>query len=344
MPEKSIREIIKLSVEWLEKKGIDECRLEVELLLAHTLGCKRLDLFLDLNRPLMESELAPFRALLKQRSKRKPLAYILGQREFYALKFKVGPEVLIPRPDTEHLVDSALDLMKARLPKPEPEKSSDESPEETAGETTEVASDEPQSSEAVEAVPEEAVEDSEPAAELPVFRWVDVGTGSGCIAVSVAKNAPIKCEGYALDISKDALALAKENAKTHEQDSLTFLQGHLLEPLIEQDHGDFDLVMSNPPYIAESEKPELAPEVIDHEPALALFDEADDGLALTRELAEQARQVLKPGGWFLLEIGAGRGEAARAVFEDLGYKEISFKRDYGSHERVLSAQWPGETS
>jgi release factor glutamine methyltransferase len=285
---KTIRELARLSQEWLKTRNLEGCRLDVELLLAHVLGCQRIDLYMDLDRPLVKSEVDAFRGLLRRRGAREPLSYILGEREFYALPFKVSPAVLIPRPETEFLVDFALE----RLNKD--------------GETS--------------------------------VRWADIGTGSGCIAVSVRKNAKHLNEAFATDLSPEALAQAKVNADANEvADGITFLEGSLCEPL--KEHGFFDLILSNPPYISDSEKAALEPEVMDFEPKMALFDQAADGMGLTLEIAQQASEILAPGAFLAMELGAGRGQLAIAGLEDLGYQNIEIRRDYGGHDRVVIGCW-----
>jgi release factor glutamine methyltransferase len=284
----TIREISRLSQDWLKSKQVEEGRLDVELLLAHVLDCRRIDLYMDLDRPLIKSELDTFRALLRRRGGREPLCYILGEREFYGLPFKVNPAVLIPRPETEFLVDFALERIN--------------------------------------------LEGSEP------IRWADIGTGSGCIAVSIKKNAKRDNEAFATDLSPEALSQAQLNANFNEVgNEITFLNGSLCEPL--KDQGPFHLLLSNPPYISDSEKEALAPEIMDHEPEMALFDEAKDGMGLTLELARQAREILAPEAFLALELGAGRGELARASLTALGYHDIEVRRDYSGHERVVIARW-----
>lgn len=285
---KTIRELTRLSQEWLKSKEVEDCRLDVELLLAHVLDCRRLDLYMDLDRPLIKAEVDAFRELLRRRGKREPISYILGEREFYSLPFKVSSAVLIPRPETEFLVDFALERLNLE------------------GETP--------------------------------MRWADIGTGSGCIAVSVKKNAKRENIGFATDISEDALNIARENAAKNEVEDLTFLQGSLCEAL--QGQEPLHLILSNPPYISPSEKAALAPEVMDHEPSLALFDETEDGMGLTLELAKQASELLAPAGFLAMELGAGRGHLATKGLEDLGYENIEIRRDYGGHDRVVIGQRP----
>lgn len=288
----TLKEILKLSVDWLNQKKVSESRLSVELLLAHSLNCRRLDLYLDSERPLTDADLGGFRTLLKRRAKFEPVAYILGNREFYSLNFAVTPAVLIPRPETEFLVDFALEKLGPKAPAPE-----------------------------------------------KAIVWADIGTGSGCIALATAKNATHPNKAYAVDVSGEAIKVACRNAESLGlSDKVQFFEGSLCAPL--QKFGPFDLILSNPPYISESEKAEMEPDVKDHEPAGALFDSSEDGLGLTRRLAQEAFELLRPGGQIAVELGAGRFEAAKAIFGEIGYEPVTARRDYARIERVLIAQKP----
>lgn len=268
------RSVLKLAAEWLAKKGIDSPRLDAELLLAHALRVKRLDLYLDMDRPLTDTELEPFRAALRRRVAREPLAYIAGEREFYGLAFEVTKDVLVPRPETEHLVAVALEEV-----------------------------------------------------ERGARRFCDVGTGSGCVAVSIVKKKA-EVTGVATDVSEAALSVARRNVARHGV-TLELVRGDLLEGVA----GPLDLVVSNPPYVLPSERTGLDPELA-FEPPGALFDTGED-LPTTRRLAEQAREKLKPGGLLAVETGAGRAALVRAHFEAAGFVEIDFVKDLAGHERIV---------
>ena len=278
------RSVLKLAAEWLVKKGIDSPRLDAELLLAHALRVKRLDLYLDMDRPLSEAELEPFRAALRRRVAREPLAYIAGEREFYGLAFEVTKDVLVPRPETEHLVAVALEEV-----------------------------------------------------ERGARRFCDVGTGSGCVAVSILKKSggpgaeppnERRVTGTATDVSEAALSVARRNVARHGV-TLELVRGDLLEGVA----GPLDLVVSNPPYVLPSERAGLDPE-LGFEPQGALFDTGED-LPTTRRLAEQAREKLKPGGLLAVETGAGRAALVRAHLEAAGFVEIDFVKDLAGHERIV---------
>jgi release factor glutamine methyltransferase len=268
------RSVLKLAAEWLGKKGVDSSRLDAELLLAHALKVKRLDLYLDMDRPLTETELEPFRVALRRRAAREPLAYIAGEREFYGLAFEVTKDVLVPRPETEHLVSVALEEV-----------------------------------------------------ERGARRFCDVGTGSGCVAISILKKKA-EAVGVATDLSEGALAVAQRNVARHGV-TLELVKADLLEGVA----GPFDLVVSNPPYVLPSERPGLEPE-LSFEPQGALFDTAED-LPTTRRLAEQARAKLKPGGLLAVETGAGRAALVRGHLEKAGFVEIDFVKDLAGHERIV---------
>ena len=255
---RTIRSFVAATKPWLEKKGVDNARLDAELLVAHALGVKRIELFMDLDRPLSDDEIAGVRELVRRRGQREPIALILGAREFFGLSFVVTKDVLVPRPETEHLVELAL----ART-----------------------------------AADEDAL-------------FVDVCTGSGCVALAILAHRP-KLRAIATDVSPKALAVARDNAsKLGVADRVDFREGDLLQPLA-GDAGDVAFIVGNPPYIRADERASLAPEVRDHEPSLALFGEGDDGLGHHRRILEQARPV--NARFVALEIGAGQGDACRAL-------------------------------
>lgn len=287
----TVRELTQVSRDWLARKGVEAGRIEVERLMSSVLGCRPLDLFLDLDRPLTTPEVDAFRELLRRRGKREPLAYILGEWEFFGLAMEVNPAVLIPRPETEHLVELGLDILKTRR-------------------------------------------GDEPAC------WLDVGTGSGCIAIALAHKRGVEAdEAWAVDIAADALEVARRNADRHGLgERIRFVEGELCAPVKES--GPFDLILSNPPYIAESEREGLQAEVGGHEPEGALFAGGEDGLDVTRRLVTEAFDLLAPGGALAVEIGAGRCPAARALFEEAGYEALEVVRDYGGHERIVSGRRP----
>ncbi len=262
---------------YFQEKGIDSPRLDAELLLAEVLKVDRVGIYLNYDRPLDAHELDRIRPLVKKRGQREPLQYLLGYTEFWSRRFGVTPDVLIPRPDTEILVEEAL----RHAPK----------------------------------VP---------------GRILDVGTGSGAIAVSLAGELPA-CQVTGLDLSPAALAVAQNNGQLNGLgDRLEWIQGNLA-CLPEQ---TYDLIVSNPPYIASSEWDDLMPEVRCHEPRMALLAE-ENGLVCYRLLAAQATSHLTKGGWLLVEIGATQGDAVKQLFVDAGLQDIYLRNDYAGLPRVV---------
>lgn len=271
---------------FLGERGIENGRLEAELLLSGVLGLRRLDLYLQFDRPVTGEEIERFRAAVRRRLRHEPVQYILGEVAFRRLKLRVDRRVLIPRPETEGLVGSVL--------------------EETAGGAGLVA--------------------------------VDIGTGSGAIAISLAVEGEFGGL-VATDVSPEALQVASDNA------ALCGVAGR-----IEFRHGDawaalepdarYDVVVSNPPYIAETERAGLAPEVRDWEPDRALFG-GPDGLDVVTALIEGATTRLKPGGLLALEIGAGQGQDVLQRIRASGYIDGRLVRDLAGRERVVLARTPG---
>ncbi|HUR52615.1 MAG TPA: peptide chain release factor N(5)-glutamine methyltransferase [Gemmataceae bacterium] len=254
----TIKELLRWTIDFLTKKGFPSPRLDAEVLLAHVLKCKRIDLIANSDETPADADRTAFRELIKRRVDHWPVAYLVGSKEFYLLKFEVSPAVLIPRPETETLV-----LEADRLLKP-----------------------------------------------LAAPTVLDLCTGSGCIAVVLAHQRKA-ARVTAVDISPDALDVAKRNAATHTvADRVTFLSGDLFGPVPAT---PFDLVVSNPPYVTPAELAALTPDVRDHEPRLAL-DGGPDGLAFYRRIATGVGPFLKPGGSVLVEIGHTQDEAVRALF------------------------------
>ncbi len=248
----------------LLEAGIDTARLDAECLLMHAWNKPRAFLFAHMDEPVPHEVRARFEAMLARRCRREPLAYITGEREFWSLRFEVSPAVLIPRPETEHLVEAALRL---------------------AG-TAQTA-----------------------------WRVLDLGTGSGCIAVALATELP-RAQIVATDISPEALDVARRNAERHRvSERIAFREGSLYAALAEDD-GPFDLIVSNPPYVAEHELAELAPELA-FEPRIALTDGAD-GRTVLRAILAGAAEHLKPGGHVILESGPAGFPAAPDALVHLG--------------------------
>ena len=274
-----ILDIINKTVPFFEKSGIESPRLSIELLLAHVLKKKRLQLYLEFEREVAESTLEVLRGLVKRRVAGEPLQYITGEAEFCGLKLAVDRRVLIPRPETEILVE----IVAARQP----------------------------------------------------ATVVDVGTGSGCIALALAHRLP-NAEVIATDLSSDALAVAQANAARYPCKNFTrFLQGELLCAL--PDSFTADAIVSNPPYIASGELAQLPREVKDFEPEQALVAGAD-GLDVIRRLVLAAKRFLSPTGFVALEIGAGQCPAVAELFVRAGYQVAQVEKDLQGIDRVVVAQ------
>jgi release factor glutamine methyltransferase len=250
--------------------------------MLHMLGKDRAWLMAHLKDEFPGDLIRRYGELLLQRYNGEPIQYIIGETEFYGLPFRVTPDVLIPRPETEHLVEKVLEL----------------------------------------------------AVNFPVPRMVDVGTGSGCIAIALAHKMP-HATITAIDLSAAALAVAHENAK-HNGVALRFLEGDLLAPVAAE---KFDFIVSNPPYVPATDRATLAVEVREYEPALALFA-GDDGLGVCRRLIPAAFEALIPGGFVVLEIGCGQSPAITEILATSGFEQIEFIPDLQGISRVACAQRP----
>jgi release factor glutamine methyltransferase len=267
----------------------ERARLDAESLLLHILRRSEPErdkawLMAHWNSPTMPEVRAEMEALVERRKTGEPLQYITGSSEFFGLPFSVGPGVLIPRPETEHLVEEVLRLTKY----------------------------------------------------LPSPRIADIGTGSGIIAVALANALP-NAQITAIDLSPQALAIARENAAlNHVESRITFLEGDLLAPLTGQ---LFDILASNPPYIPTADHDSLSVEVREYEPHSALFA-GDDGMEVYHRLIPAAREHLIPNGWLILEIGYGQQPAMECLLQSTGYGDVHFIPDYQGIPRVACAHNP----
>jgi release factor glutamine methyltransferase len=270
---------------FLKQKGSESPRLDAEVLLAHALGCRRIELYTRYEEDAAEEARQRFRELVRQRIEGCPVAYLVGRKEFFSLEFEVNRDVLIPRPDTECVVVEGLRLAK-------------------------------------------------PLAEPDVL---DIGTGSGAIAVTVAKQHK-GARMTATDVSPAALAVARRNAERHRlAERIRFLEGDVFGPIPAGER--FDFVLSNPPYIAHGDMENLPVGVRQYEPRLAL-DGGPGGYAVFERLVAQAPQFLKPGGYLIVEIGAPQEGPARQRLEAHGgYELAKTVRDGSGHPRVLVARW-----
>jgi release factor glutamine methyltransferase len=283
----TILELIKWTTAHFAAKGVETARLDAELLLGHVLGCDRLRLYVEFEKPVTPEERARYRALVKRRAEeRVPVAYLTGVREFWSLRLAVTPDVLIPRPDTETLIEAVL----ARVP----------------------ARD----------------------AELDVL---DLGTGSGAIALALATELP-RARLSASDVSTAALAVARKNAEALGlAERVRLVAGDGFAPFAGE---HFDVIVSNPPYVAQAEAAGLAPE-LRHEPPLALFGEGPDGTGLLRRIAAEAGPRLRPGGLLALELAPPQARDVTQCLRAAGHGEVAEHRDLAGRVRALSALWRG---
>ena len=274
----TVLEVIRWTVARFTERALATPRLDAELLVAHALGLPRVQLYVQFDRPLVPDELAAIRALIKRRQGGESVAYLVGKKEFWGLDFTVDARVLVPRPDTETLIEEARERL-------------------AGGESV---------------------------------RLADVGTGSGAIALTLAKLFP-QAAVFASDLSTGALEVARANAERLGL-AVTFAEGDLAAPLAAD--APFSLIAANLPYIASSEMATLPPEV-KSEPALAL-DGGPDGLALVRRLVADAPALLAAGGALVLEIGAGQAGATAELLRAAGLTDVRTRRDLGGVERVVS--------
>jgi release factor glutamine methyltransferase len=278
----TVRELLGPTRAYLEQKGVPSPRVDAEHLLAHVLAIPRLELYLDHDRPLERAEVDRLRELVRRRGLREPLAYVLGSWSFHGLELRCDARALVPRPETELLVERCLTLLAG-----------------TDGAAI-----------------------------------VDVGTGTGAIALALAGGLP-DARVTAIDVSADALALAAENAAANGLAArVELLEGDLLAPVAGR---GFDLVASNPPYVSAGD--EVDPEVSGYEPALAVYA-GRGGRAIHERLASEAQAALRPGGHLVLEVGEGQAAWLAEHLAALGYTAIEITRDLRGVERVVSAQPP----
>ena len=286
----TIQQILRVTTEFLRDRGIENPRLCSEVLLSHQLKRSRVELYLAFDQPLRSSEIAGYRSLIRRRLAREPLQYITGHQEFWSLDFLVNPAVLIPRAETEILVEEAIKLKESNL-----------------------------------------------LADSARPEILDLGTGSGAIAISLAKEIE-SAAIWASDISFEALALAEENAKHHSLNGrIRFCQGDLWQPFSNSAIA-FDIVISNPPYIPHEAFETLPPEVRHYEPRIAL-DGHENGMHFIERIIEESGIYLKPSGWLLIEMNPDQTERALRLIDSTQsfcYRERLM--DYRKQYRLIKAQ------
>lgn len=281
----TILRILQWAGSYFKDRGIESPRTAAEILLAHALGTDRVHLYMHHDQPLGQTELALFKTLVQRRLQREPVAYIVGHKGFWSVDLNVTPAVLIPRPETERLVEAAVAWLTDQA--------------------------------------------SESAADV-----LDLGTGSGAVVVAIAVEAGAH-RFFASDVSPEAIAIARSNAVTAGvAEHVRFFVGDWLSAVRRWPR--FDLIVTNPPYVASAEWSDLQPEIVRYEPRLAL-DGGEDGLRSYRTIVDAAHRYLKPGGALMMEIGCRQREAIQVLAEQSGaYDTCSCLKDYGGHDRVVT--------
>lgn len=283
----TIQKLLNWTAEYLTDKGVDSPRLSADLLLSHTLGLKRIDLYTQFDKQVPQQQLNMLHDLVKRAGLHEPVAYLTGMTEFYSLELYITPDCLIPRPETELLVQRAIEYLRTRS---------------------------------------------------GIQYVCDLCTGSGCIAVAIAKNFP-EARVTATDISSAALAIAARNVEKHRlNEQIRMLCGDLFEPIIQQlDVNQFDLIVCNPPYVSTGEYEKLDKNVKDYEPESALLAGAD-GMDVYRRIIEKVYEFLKPSAALILEIGYSQGPAVRKLLEqNCDWAEIKIEKDPHDNDRVVTA-------
>ena len=277
-----MKAFLEWSTDHLSQAGIDSPRIEAEVLLTGALRLCREEIYLRPERILSEDEKSILRDLVERRVRREPIAHILGDKEFWSLDFKTTPDVFIPRPETERLVDTVLEKVKGIV-----------SPS-----------------------------------------ILDVGTGSGCIASTLGLEIPGSTI-LGIDISPSALNVANDNKNKLATQNVSFEELNILEQI---PTGEFDLLVSNPPYVPLDEMDELMKDVKDFEPPNALTDN-NDGLMFYRRFSEMSWHCIKQNGWSILEVGlGGHPKKVKSIFIESGYSEVELIKDYNGDDRVLVVQ------
>jgi release factor glutamine methyltransferase len=284
----TIQKLLSWITQYLTGKGIDSPRLSAELLISHVVGLKRIELYTQFDRAVPPGHLDQLRDLVKRAGQNEPIAYLVGRTEFYSLEINVTQNCMIPRPETELLVERAIEFLRER--------------------------------------------------RTGTQFVCDLCTGSGCIAVAIAKNFS-QARIIATDICDSALAVAAENIKKHQlSDKITLLCGDLFDPIISGlDVNEFDLIVCNPPYVSTAEYEKLDKNVKDYEPKKALFAGVD-GLDIYYRVIEKAGNFLKPDGALMLEIGYAQGLAVKQMLEKNGdFYDIKIEKDFHDNDRIASA-------
>ncbi|MEK6599741.1 MAG: peptide chain release factor N(5)-glutamine methyltransferase [Deltaproteobacteria bacterium] len=302
----TIREVLSWAENYLAGYDVPDAKTEAEYLLSHLLNCKRSGLYLNHDKFLTIDEFQRLVDWLNRRASREPSQYIIGEQEFWGLPFKVNRDVLIPRPETELIVEEAVRTVNSEQ----------------------------------WAVASKNIRDNSSLTTDHSPLILDLCTGSGCIGVSLAKEIS-GCKVYAIDISERALDVAMENAERYDvAGRITFLQGDMFEPL----NGlniKADIIVSNPPYISKKMMAGLEPEVKDYEPVAALYG-GDDGLDFYRRIISESPPYLAKGGYLMLEMGYGQKSDIENIMAECGvFHNIDIKKDFSGIDRVIKARRKG---
>jgi release factor glutamine methyltransferase len=281
----TIQKLLNWVTEYLAAKGIESPRLSAELLLSHVLGLKRIDLYTQFDKQVPQQQLNNLHDLVKRAGLHEPVAYLTGKTEFYSLELDITADCMIPRPETELLVQRSIEFLRTRS---------------------------------------------------GIQYVCDLCTGSGCIAVAIAKNFP-DARITATDISDAALKIAARNVEKHQlKERVRLLCGDLFEPIIQQlDVSQFDLIVCNPPYVSTAEYEKLDKNIKDYEPASALLA-GEDGMDIYQKIINKVDEFLKPGAALMLEIGYAQGSAVRGLLEQTGaFTEIKIEKDPHNNDRIV---------
>ena len=284
----TVQKLLNWITDYFTKESIPDARLSAEMLMSEVLSKQRIQLYTDFEQVVPKSQLDKLHSLVKRAAAHEPVAYLIGRTEFYSLEIQVNEHTLIPRPETEQLVEKAIDFLRTRKNKQ---------------------------------------------------TVLDLCTGSGCIAVAIAKNFPA-ADIIATDICESALQVAAKNIEKHQlTDQIKLLQGNLFEPVIPQlDTSAFDLIVSNPPYISTAEFEKLDKNVKNYEPKLALLA-GEEGLDIYHKIAAQVDQFLKPDAQLIMEIGCDQGPAVKNMLEKINcFAEIKIQKDFQKLDRIVIAK------
>jgi release factor glutamine methyltransferase len=306
MQDWTIQKLLNWVSNYLSEKGVDSPRFSAELLLSHVLEIKRIELYTHFDRPVSKDKLDRLHNLVKRAGQHEPVAYLTGKTEFYSLELNVTPGCMIPRPETELLVQKAIEFLRAR-----PVRNS------TMRKITQ----------------KEGISNG---ARTGPQLVCDLCTGCGCIAVAIAKNFP-DAQIFATDISDAALNVAAENLEKYKlQEQVTLLRGDLFDAFVPQlDVNRFDLIVCNPPYVSSAEFEKLEKNIKDYEPKSALLA-GNNGLDVYRRIVEKVDQFLKPDAALMLEIGYAQGLPVKELLEQSGaFADVRIEKDFHNNDRIM---------